>query len=210
MTESRLGSGQDALLGVDSLEAPLPFVVDAVHSDRVTLRYIGDASDSLTAFIAGDGAQLQYVDRFGVYASDATILERDSNTIVVGISDSDEGLRRRVYARLRAPLDATCLLLDAEHNEFTPLDAHVVDIGGGGAALAVPAIAPAGATLVCSISVPPGPPIVTITNVLAADADPRDEPDRRHVRVQFTLIAEQDRDRLLRLILDALRGARAS
>jgi hypothetical protein len=198
------------LLGVESMEAPASFVVDAVHGDRVTLRAESDIASAPPDLSAGGAAQLQYVDRFGVYTCDATILERDGGMVVIGVSEGDDAVRRRVYARLRAPLDAACLLLDAEHNEFTPLDAHVVDIGGGGAALAVPAIAPTGATLVCSIAVPAEPPIVTITNVLAADADPRDNPDRRHVRVQFTLIAEKDRDRLLRLILEALRSAGAS
>ena len=52
--------------------------------------------------------------------------------------------------------------------------------------------------------------IVTVGTVLAADADPRDHAERRHVRVQFTLISEPHRDRLLAFILDALARSRAS
>jgi hypothetical protein len=213
----RLVSGQDALIGVATLDEPLPFVVEAVHGDRITLsaKPSNDAPqrvNDIDAIREGDAAHVQFVDRFGVYDIDAPVLQRDhhTQTVVLGIPGKDHPVRRRLYVRLRAPLDASCLLLDPDRNTFTDLGASVVDIGGGGAALAVPAIAPTDATMVCSIAMPTGAPIVTVSSVLAADADPRDHAERRHVRVQFTLISEPDRDRLLAFILDALARSRAS
>jgi hypothetical protein len=207
--------GQEAVVTLESSEAPLKLVVEAVHGDRVTLGAIRDgdganASGDLSTLHKGAAVVVQYVDRFGVYEVDGSVLQLDLVSIVVGVGRDDQPARRRVYVRLRAPLDASCLLLDPDRNTFTELDASVVDVGGGGAALAVPAIAPTGATMVCSIAIAPGAPVVTIAHVLAPDADPRDQPERRHVRVQFTLISEVDRDRLLRFVLDALAHSRAS
>jgi c-di-GMP-binding flagellar brake protein YcgR len=210
-----LAVGQEAVVTVESFEVPLQVVVEAVHGDRVTLRatFDGDtpnASSDLLALHDGETVVVQYVDRFGVYEMDASVLQHDHGALVVGLAAGGEAARRRVYVRLRAPLDATCLLLDPDRNAFTELDASVVDVGGGGAALAVPAIAPTGATMVCSIALAPGAPVVAVAHVLPPDADPRDQPERRHGRVQFSLIAEGDRDRLLRFILDALARSRAS
>jgi hypothetical protein len=212
---TQLVVGQEAVLDVDTLGEPLKLVVEAVHGDRITLSATRDgdgtnASSDITSLRDGDAVVLQYVDRFGVYDVDAAVVKRDRGSLIVGVASEDQPVRRRVYVRLRAPLDATCLLLDPDRNTFTELDASVVDVGGGGAALAVPAIAPTGAAMVCSIAIAPGAPVVTVAHVLAPDADPRDQPERRHVRVQFTLIAEADRDRLLRFILDALAHSRAS
>ena len=211
----RLNEGQDTLVGVASLEVPLPFVVASVHGDRITLSAKrddgdGNAGRGVDAIREGDDAHMQYVDRFGVYDVDAPVLRRDHDTVVLGVSSNDHPVRRRAYVRLRAPLDAACLLLDPDRNTFTELDASVVDVGGGGAALAVPAIAPTGATMVCSLALASGAPIVTVAHVLPPDADPRDRGERTHVRVQFTLISEPDRDRLLAFILDALARSRAS
>ncbi len=217
-TVPELAVGQEAVVARDAHRAPLKVLVEAVHGDRVTLSAMratsdddaANASSDITTFSSGDAVLLQYVDRFGVYELDAAVLQRERDSFVVGLTTDGAPARRRVYVRLGAPLDATCLLLDAERNAFTELDASVVDIGGGGAALAVPAIAPTGATMVCSIALEPGEPVVTIAHVLATDADPRGHAQRRHVRVQFSLIAERDRDRLLRFILDALARSRAS
>jgi hypothetical protein len=209
--------GRDALVSVPTLDAPLAFVVEAVQGDRVTLGAKRDAEDTnamrgidATALTAGVDAHVQYVDRFGVYDVDAPVLQRTDETVVLGVATDGEHVRRRAYVRLHEPLDATCLLLDAERNEFADLHGTVVDVGGGGAALSVPAIAPTGATVVCSIAMPAGAPVVVVGHSLASDADPRDEPERRHVRVQFTLIAEADRDRLLAFILESLAGRRAT
>jgi hypothetical protein len=203
-TQPRPAEGQDALVTASPDAEPLTFVVASVQGDRVTL----SAKDGATGLRAGATAHLQYVDRFGVYDVDAPVLSVDGTGVVMGVpSGGDEStIRRRAYVRLRAPLDATCLLLDPQRNEFAPLGATVVDIGGGGAALAVAAIAPTGGTMVCSIALPGAPaPVVTVGTVLPADADPRDHAERRHVRLQFTLITESDRDRILAFALDALR-----
>jgi hypothetical protein len=213
--ESRLAKGQEALLGVPALDEPVSFVVEAVQGDRITLsaKHGGaktNATRGVGAINEGDDAHLQYVDRYGVYDMNAAVLRRDDDLVVLGVGTDDQPVRRRIYVRLRAPLDTACLLLDPDHNTFTELNASVVDIGGGGAALAVPAIAPTGATMVCSIALQAGAPIVTVAHVLPPDADPRDQAERRHVRVQFTLIAESDRDRLLAFILDSLARLRAS
>jgi hypothetical protein len=203
--------GRDALVTVTTFDAPMAFVVEAVHGDRVTLGAKRDAEnpnavrgDDAAAINAGDEAHVQYVDRFAVYDLDAPVLQRTDDTVVLGIPADGAAVRRRAYVRLGEPLDATCLLLDTDRNTFSDLHGSVIDIGGGGAALAVPAIAPTGATIVCSIALPPGGPIVTVGNALPSDADPRDQPERRHVRMQFTLISENDRDRLLAFILRSL------
>jgi hypothetical protein len=213
-TAAHVSVGQDVLLAMTERDEPLSLVVTAAHGDRITLSANNDGHTLAlrdVAALRGDGAtRLQYVDRHGVYDVDASVLQCDESAVVLGVPAAGDPVRRRAYVRLERPLDAACLLLDADHNRFVELDATVVDIGGGGAALSVAAIAPTGTTMVCSISLPSGPPIVTITNVLPSDADPRDHADRRHVRVQFTLIASKDRDRVIAFILDALARARAS
>jgi hypothetical protein len=212
----RLAPGQAARFAVAGSEPVVALVVDAIHGDRITLRADRDhdAGHIGEALREGVTGTLEYADRFGIYSADATVVHRDTSDdnehVVIVVPDVGEAERRRLYVRLHAPIDATCLLLDPDHNVFTMLDASVVDVGGGGAALAMPAIAPTGATIVCSLAMPTGLPVVTVTHVLPSDADPRDEPSRREVRVQFTLISEKDRDRLLHVILDALAHARSS
>ena len=210
--------GRDVLLTVASLDAPLELVVEAVQGDRVTLGAKRDSENTnavrgvgdLAAITIGGDVHVQYVDRFGVYDVDAPVLQHTDDSLVLGFAADGDALRRRAYVRLDEPLAVACLLLDAERNAFTDLHGSAVDIGGGGVALAVPAITPTGATLVCSIALPAGTPIVAVGNALPSDADPRDQPERRHVRMQFTLITEADRDRLLGFILESLARRRAT
>jgi predicted sugar kinase len=69
---------------------------------------------------------------------------------------------------------------------------------------AVSALAPEGATLVVSVALPGEPPVVVVGKVLRRDLGRARE---RIIRVEFALIREMDRDRILRFVLLTLAGA---
>jgi hypothetical protein len=108
-----------------------------------------------------------------------------------------------------------CLLLDDTTNTFTPFEATVHDIGGGGIALDADVIAPRDAIVVCSLALPGERPLVAVGAVLEPShrrkPGPRalrsgGEDEEYLLRVQFTAISEHDRERLIRFVFACMRG----
>ena len=191
-------------------EAPLRVVIETVQTDRLVVA-TADELRVPAPFATGTEVVVTYLDRYGVYTMQGPVVRRGDTTLVVGLPESAERVQRRQYVRVQAPLPASCLLLDQRTNHFTPFEARVEDVGGGGLAMTADLIAPPGAVIVSSLALPGEPPVVAVGTVLAADTGPRRSVGEHYqVRVQFSLIAEPDRDRILRFILSSLRKAERS
>jgi hypothetical protein len=206
VTIPRFEAGHAVLVAADEMADAHRLVVDLVQEGHVTLAHPeGEAlpdewTDCREVF-------LTYVDRFSVVSLPVPVVRQGTTRLVIGEPATDAVVQRRQYARVLTPLPAACLLLDTTTNRFTPFDATVHDLGGGGLAMRAGAIAPAGATMVVSLALPGEPPVVTVGTILPSDGAPtRDR--RRAVRLEFTLIREADRDRILRFVLLSIAGAR--
>jgi len=197
--------GHAALVAVDPEDDAPGFrmIVDLVQEDQITLAST-DGDVLPRDWKQYEKLALTYLDRFSVYTFEVPVVRFGTTRLVIATPDASTAVQRRQYARVLTPLPSTCLLLDAEHNQFTPFDATVRDLGGGGMALTAPAIAPEGATMVVSLALPDETPVVVLGTVLGDVAGT----SRVTVRIEFTLIKEMDRDRILRFVLASLAGVR--
>lgn len=184
--------------------------VDAVQRERLVVAVLDDPIPAEM----DDGARVSVtsVTSTSVYTVDATVARRGDTTLAVTLRDDREPVQRRQYVRVAARPVVRCLLLDDRTNEFTPFDAHVHDIGGGGTALEADVIAPRDAVVVVSLAVPGERPLVAVGTVLEhATRHERHARDEAYlVRVGFSAISERDRERLVRFVFACLREDRRS
>ena len=197
--------GHAALLATSADDEGLHMVVDLVQDDHITLRSVDNVSIP-REWTTRETLSLTYLDRFAVYTVDVPVIRSGQTRLVIGPPAEDAAVDRRQHVRIVTPLPATCLLLDEQNNRFTPFDAVVRDLGGGGLAVSAAAIAPAGATMVVSLALPDDRPVVAVGTVLPSDVSVG--LDRATVRIEFTLVRESERDRILRFVLLSLVGAR--
>ena len=113
---------------------------------------------------------------------------------------------RRAYARVTSPVPASCALLDAATNTWVPFEAEVRDLGGGGCSVLSEIVPPDGSMIVISFAIDARPPLVVICRTLPREALPTI--GKPMTRVEFALIREGDRDRILRFVLLTLASHR--
>jgi hypothetical protein len=146
------------------------------------------------------------VDRFSVHDFAVSPVRVGTSRIVVRAPDDDTPVERRVYARIFRPVPAAGMVLDDLDNRWVPFTPDVRDLGGGGCSLLAEVPLDDGAIVTLSFALDDGPPIVTVARVLPHEALPRI--GRVLSRVEFQLIREADRDRILRFVLLSLAGRR--
>jgi hypothetical protein len=185
------------------LERGVRAIIETIQDFRLNVTALdGDKLDEI--FETGGSAFVSYLTPDGIHVIEAAITRAGATSLALDVPSDVSRIQRRQFVRIDAPLDATCLLLDDRTNRFTPFDGHVIDVGGGGLALAADVIAPQHATVVLSLAIPDDRPVVVVGSVLASDRDPNQR-TRRLLRVQFSLIGEADRDRLIRWVFANLR-----
>ncbi|HEY7133491.1 MAG TPA: PilZ domain-containing protein [Acidimicrobiia bacterium] len=192
--------------------------IEAVQGERLLLA-ASEGDPVPGQFREGAHVAVTSVTRSGVYTIDAIVARRSPTTLAVTVREDVEPVQRRQYVRVGAGPVLNCLLLDDTTNTFTPFEATVHDIGGGGIALDADVIAPRDAIVVCSLALPAERPLVAVGTVLEPShrrkAGPRalrsgGEDDEYLLRVQFTAISEHDRERLIRFVFACMRGGGAA
>ncbi len=192
--------------------------IETVDGDCLVLAG-SDAGPLPKEFRRGAHVAVTAITRSGVYTSDAVVVERSPRKVTVDVPHDAEPVQRRRYVRVDAGGLMSCLLLDERTNTFTPFEARVHDIGGGGVALAADVIAPRGAIVVCSLAVPGERPLVTLGRLLEPIHRRRGDPhpafdDDRHgdyvLRVQFSAMSQGDRERLIRFVFACMRAGHAN
>jgi hypothetical protein len=199
-----LEKGQSVLVAPAADDAPWRMVVDVVQEGHVTLATPDDEQlpatwQSLTE------VHLTSLDRFNVHHIHVPVVRTGATRLVVGEPDADTPAQRRAYVRIFSPVPASCMVLDTQENQWIPFAAEVRDLGGGGCSFVADAVAPEAATVVISFALDELGPIVVVGRVLPRETVPTI--GRLLTRIEFVLIQEPERDRILRYVLLTL-GAR--
>lgn len=188
--------------------------IEAVDGDSLVLTGSG-AGPVPIDFRRGARVAVTTIVRSGVYTSDAVVVARSPHQLTVDVPSHTEPVQRRQYVRVDAGGVMSCLLLDERTNTFTPFQARVHDIGGGGVALAADVIAPRGAVVVCSMPIPGERPLVTLGRVLdpihrrRGDPHPSFDataPEDYLLRIQFSAMGQGERERLVRFVFACMRA----
>jgi hypothetical protein len=199
--------GQSVLVAPKPDDAPLRMVVDLVQAGHVTLATVDDEKLP-PEWHELDEVHLTSLDRFNVHFIHVPVVRGGETRLVIGEPDDSMPRHRRAYARVYEPVPASCMLLDAADNSWMPFPADIRDLGGGGCSLTANMIAPEGASIVISFALDDREPIVAVGRVL-----PREELPtigRPFTRVEFVMIREVERDRILRFVLLTLVGRKPS
>ncbi len=202
-----LAVGTSVLVAPTPHDAPWRMVVDLAQEGHVTLATPDDeplppAWKNLTE------VHLTSLDRFSVHMIHVQIVRVGTTRLVVQEPDASTPVQRRAYARVFTPVPVAFMVLD-EHdnaNQWRTLEAEIRDLGGGGCSIVSDTVIPEGTKVVASFRLDDQGPIVVVGRAL-----PREElPTIGKVltRVEFLLIRESERDRVLRFVLMSLAGLR--
>jgi hypothetical protein len=215
VTPPLLEVGQTVLVAARPDAPPWRMAVDLVQDGRITLALHDepDAGDDHDDHDGHDGhlpaewnslseVHLTCLGRFSVYLMQVALVSCDGTHVVVRPPADEGAVQRRAYARVLSHVPASCTVLDPDTNTFTAFDAEVRDLGGGGCSLLTDLTPRSGATVVVSFALDEDAPFVAVGRVLPRDALPTI--GKPLTRVEFVLIRESDRDRILRFVLVSL------
>ncbi len=193
--------GQPVLVASAPDEPPLRMVVDLVQDGRITLaapedEHLPKEWDELSE------VHLTCLGRFSVYLIHVPVVRTGATRLVIGAPDENSAVQRRAYARVLSHVPASYTLLDAELNEWVAFDAEVRDLGGGGCSVLTDVTPPAGSPVAISFAFDDDAPFVVVGRVLPREALPTI--GKPMTRIEFVLIRETDRDRVLRFVLLSL------
>ncbi len=182
-------------------DPPRRMTVDLVQEGRVTLA--ADDDENLPdEWSALDEVHLTCLGRFSVYLIHVPVVRSGATRLVIGTPDDDSAVQRRAYARVLRHVALSCTVLDLETHAWSAFDGEVRDLGGGGCSILTDLTPPEGATIAISLAFDDDTPVTLIGRVL-----PREELPtigKPLTRVEFTLVRESDRDRIMRFVLLSL------
>lgn len=186
-------------------DAPWRMIVDLVQEGHITLASHDDEP------LPAEWRHLPEVivtslGRFSVYLIHVAVVRCGETRLVITEPGAAATVQRRVYARVFSPVPATFTLLDDGSGAWLPFAGEVRDLGGGGCSILSDQTPDAGATIAASFVVDDGGPVVILGRVLPRDPVPAI--GKPMTRLEFALIREADRDRILRFVLLALAGRR--
>ncbi|HVJ97507.1 MAG TPA: PilZ domain-containing protein [Acidimicrobiia bacterium] len=204
MSLPRLEVGESVLIAPGPDDAPWRMVVDLVQDGQITLA--APEEELPREWKDLDEVMVTCLGRFSIYLIHVPVVRSGPTRLVIGEPSEQMPVQRRAYARVNSPVPATYMRLDQETNRFVLFDGEVRDLGGGGCAILSSEVPDDGSSLVISFQLDDRGPLVIVGRVL-----PRQELPtigKPMTRVEFVLIRESDRDRVLRFVLMALAGVR--
>ncbi len=193
--------GQPVLVAPVVDEPPWRMVVDLVQDGHVTLA-VPDDGHLPPEWSDLSEVHVTCLGRFSVYLIHVPVVRSGDTRLVIGAPDDDSVVQRRAYARVLSHVDSSCALLDPKSNSWTTFEAEVRDLGGGGCSLLTDLTPAAGSTITISFAIDEDTPFAAIGRVLPREALPTI--GKPLTRVEFSLIRETDRDRILRFVLLSL------
>jgi hypothetical protein len=216
VTPPLLEVGQTVLVAATADAPPWRMVVDLVQHGEITLALHDETDPSSDDDDHEDGRpghlpadwesltelHLTCLGRFSVYLIRVPLVRCGATRIVVRPPTDEDAVQRRAYVRVLSHVPASCTVLDPDTNTFTAFDAEVRDLGGGGCSLLTDLTPRSGATVVVSFALDEDSPFVAVGRVLPRDALPAI--GKPLTRIEFVLIRESDRDRILRFVLVSL------
>ncbi len=190
--------GHSVLVAATPDEPPWRMVVDLVQDGQITLATPDDEMLP-REWKAIEEVQITSLDRFSVYLIHVPVVRVGTTRLVVSEPNLTTPVQRRAYARVFSPVPASCTVLDAATQAWYPFEAEVRDLGGGGCAVVSDYPLTGGMTIVISFALDDDGPIVVVGRVLPREVLP--SIGKIMTRIEFVLIREAERDRILRYIL---------
>src|SRR5262245_12447857 len=200
MSLPRLEVGESVLVAPGPDDAPWRLVVDLVQDGQITLA--APEEELPREWKELDEVMVTCLGRFSIYLIHVPVVRSGPTRLVIGEPGDRTPVQRRAYARVNHPVPATYMRLDEETHRFVPFEGEVRDLGGGGCAILSNEVPEDGSALVISFALDDRGPLVIVGRVL-----PRQELPtigKPMTRVEFAVIRESDRDRVLRFVLMAL------
>jgi len=204
----QLEVGESVLIAPAPDDPPWRMVVDLVQDDHITLAAPGD-EQLPREWSELSEVQLTCLGRFSVYLIHVPVVRSGATRMVIGAPADDTAVKRRAYVRVLSHVPVSCAALDMETNAWIPFAAEVRDLGGGGCSLLTDLTPAAGASIAISFTFDDDDaPVVVVGRALPREMLPTI--GKPMTRIEFALIREADRDRILRFVLLSLARHRSA
>jgi hypothetical protein len=197
--------GQAVLVSGAPDDPPWQMTVDVVQDDRITLAVDGNRPLP-NEWRRLPEVHLTCLGRFSVYVIHVPVVRSGDKRLVIGPPENDRAVQRRAYARVLQPVPVSCTLLDADAEQWISFDADVRDLGGGGCSVLSDVTPPEGALVAIAFAIDGDAPFVAVGRVLAREALPTI--GKPLTRIEFVLVREADRDRIIGFVLQSLASRR--
>jgi hypothetical protein len=201
VTSPLLEVGQPVLVAPAPDEAPRRMVVELVQDGHITLA-AHDDEPLPPEWSALSEVHLTCLGRFSVFLIHVLVVRSGTTRLVIGAPDADTAVHRRAFARVLSQETARCAVLDEATNAWIAFEAEVRDLGGGGCSVLTDLTPPTGASVAISFAFDDAAPLVVLGRVLPREGLPTI--GKPLTRVEFALIREMDRDRIMRFVLLSL------
>ncbi len=182
-------------------DTPWPMTVDLVENGHITLAVHGDdrlpdAWDDLAE------VHVTCVGQFSVYLIHVPVVRSGTDRLVIRAPREGALVQRRAYARVLRHVPVSCAVIDTASASWTTFEGEVRDLGGGGCSILTERTPSSGTTIAMALTLDDDAPFALIGRVL-----PREELPtigKPLTRVEFALVRESDRDRIMRFVLLSL------
>jgi hypothetical protein len=201
VTSPLLEVGQPVLVASAADEPPRRMVVDLVQDGHITLAAFED--ELLPPdWRALATVHLTCLGRFSVYLIHVPVVRSGETRLVIGTPADEAAVQRRAYARVLHHVPVSCAVLDPDADQWVSFSAEVRDLGGGGCSVLADETPAKGATVALAFALDEDAPFAVVGRVLPREALPTI--GKPLTRVEFVLIRESDRDRIMRFVLASL------
>jgi hypothetical protein len=197
--------GQSVLVAPTPDDAPWRMNIDLVQDGHITLATVDDERLP-SEWKALEAVHVTALDRFNVHLIHVRVVRAGDTRLVIETPDASTPMTRRAYARVFSPVPATFMVLDVASNEWSHFEAEMRDLGGGGCSVVADRVVADGAPVVITFAIDGQGPLVVVGKVLPRESIPTI--GKILTRIEFALIREADRDRVLRYVLLTLAGRR--
>ena len=197
--------GQPVLVSGAPDDPPWPMTVDLVQDDRITLA-VTDNRPLPHEWSELPEVQVTCLGRFSVYLIHVPVVRSGETRLVIGAPETEGAVQRRAYARVLQPVPVSCTLLDPDGEQWISFDADVRDLGGGGCSVLSDVTPPEDALVAIAFAIDGEAPFAVVGRVLPREALPTI--GKPLTRIEFMLIRELDRDRIIGFVLQSLGSQR--
>jgi hypothetical protein len=201
VTSPLLEVGQPVLVASTPDEPPWRMVVDLVQDGHITLA-AHDDEHLPREWRDLAKVHLTCLGRFSVYLIHVPVVRSGDTRLVIGAPDDDTAIQRRAYARVLSHVPVSCTMLDPNTGGWVSFEAEVRDLGGGGCSILTDLTPASGTTVAISFALDADAPFPILGRVLPREALPTI--GKPLTRVEFALVRESDRDRIMRFVLLSL------
>jgi PilZ domain len=193
--------GQPVLVAGAPDDPPWRMVVDLVQDGHITLavhnnQHLPPEWQSLSE------VHLTCLGRFSVYLIHVPVVRSGETRLVIGEPENEAAVQRRAYARVLQPVPVSCTMLDPDSERWVAFAADIRDLGGGGCSVLADATPAAGTIVAIAFALDGDLPFAVVGRVLAREKLPTI--GKPLTRIEFQLIREADRDRIIGFVLQSL------